>query len=57
MRLYPFQYPLEGQPEVILRHRAGGKVSRELGHRLDGFDPRVDVRVERVEERAVSEEL
>jgi len=58
LRLYPLQCPLKTQPEVdLLRCRAGGNVSRELGHRLDGFDPCVDVRVERVEERAVGEEL
>ena len=44
------QCPLEAQPEVdILRCRAGGDFSRELGHRLDGFDPRIDMRVERVD--------
>ena len=49
LRIYPLQCPLEVQPEVdILECRVGGDVSRELGHRLDGFDPRIDVRVERV---------
>ena len=58
LRLYPLQCPFEAQPEVdLLRCRAGGNVSRELGHRLDGFDPRVDVRVERVEECTVGEQL
>ena len=56
LRLYALHRPLEARPEVdLLRCRARRNVPRELGHYLDGFDPRLDVRVERVEKCAVDD--
>ena len=49
---------LETEPEVdFLGGRAGGDVAIELGDGLNGLDPGVYVRVQRVEEAAVVEEF
>ena len=54
LRLYGLQRPLQARLKFdLLRCRAGGNVSREPGRGLGGFDSRIDVRLERVEERAV----
>lgn len=49
---------LKTEPEVnLLGGRAGSDVAVELGDGLNGLDPGVDVRVQRVEETAVVEEF
>lgn len=54
----PLQRSFQAEPEVdFLRCSTRRHVSGEFGHRLDGFDPHIDVTLECIKECAVIEDL
>jgi hypothetical protein len=54
LSLYAFQCPLECQPKVnLLGSRSRRNVSVQLGNRLNRFDPRIDMTMKGIKERAV----
>lgn len=58
LRLDAFQCPLQTEPKVdLLRRSPRANVASELGDRLNGLDPLVDVTLEGVEEGTIVELL